>query len=181
MRILRLVVIVAVPALAYGQSAQAPPAQTPPADPPAAQAPAQPPAAPAPEPTVDETASPELVGQVVSELGVTPKQAQAAAGSVFGLSKTKLSEADFAKIAGVVPGMDGLLKAAPTGKQSALDVIAGQAGAGSGLGSVAGIASSLSKLGLKPEQIAKLAPTLVKAVQSKGGAEVASLLAGALK
>ena len=183
MRILRLVVIVAVPAaLAYGQSAQAPPAQSPPADPPAAQAPAPPPAAQAPaEPTVDETASPELVGQVVSELGVTPKQAQAAAGSVFGLSKTKLSEADFAKIAGVVPGMDGLLKAAPTGKQSALDVIAGQAGAGSGLGSIAGIASSLSKLGLKPEQIAKLAPTLVKAVQSKGGAEVASLLAGALK
>lgn len=173
MRILRFVVALAAPALAYGQSAQTPPAQTPPADPPAAQAPA--------EPTVDDTASPELVGQVVNELGVTPKQAQAAAGSVFGLSKTKLSEADFAKIAGVVPGMDGLLKAAPAGKPSALDAIAGQAGAASGLGSIAGIAGTLSKLGLKPEQIAKLAPTLIKAVQSKGGAEIAGLLAGALK
>ena len=181
MHIRSLVVLLAAPAaLAYGQSAQAPPAQSPPADPPAAQAPAEPPAA-APEPTIDETASPELVGQVVNELGVSPRQAQAAAGTVFGLSKTKLSAADFAKIAGVVPGMDGLLKAAPTGKQSALDAIAGQAGAASGLGSIAGIAGTLSKLGLKPEQIAKLAPTLIKAVQSKGGAEIASILAGALK
>jgi hypothetical protein len=171
--------LLAVPAaLAYGQSAQSPPAQSPPAEPPAAQAPAEPPAA---EPTVDETASPELVGSVVSELGVTPRQAQAAAGTVFGLSKTKLSAGDFAKIAGVVPGMEGLLKAAPAGKQSALDVIAGQAGGASGLGAIAGVASTLTKLGLKPDQIAKLAPTLVKAVQSKGGAEVAGLLAGALK
>ena len=54
-------------------------------------------------------------------------------------------------------------------------------GAASGLGSIAGIASTLSKLGLKPEQIAKLAPTLIKAVQSKGGAEIAGILAGALK
>jgi hypothetical protein len=177
-----LVVLLAAPAaLAYGQAAQAPPAQNPPADPPAAQAPAEPPAAAPVEPTVDETASPELVGQVVNELGVSPRQAQAAAGTVFGLSKTKLSAADFAKIAGVVPGMDGLLKAAPAGKPSAVDVIAGQAGAASGLGSIAGIAGTLSKLGLKPEQIAKLAPTLIKAVQSKGGAEIASILAGALK
>jgi hypothetical protein len=183
MRFRSLAGIVAVPAaLAYGQSAQAPPAQNPPADPPAAEAPAEPPAAQAPaEPTVDETASPELVGQVVNELGVTPRQAQAAAGALFGLSKTKLSAADFAKIAGVVPGMDGLLKAAPAGKQTPLDVIAGQAGAASGLGSIAGIAGTLSKLGLKPEQIAKLAPTVIKAVQSKGGAEIANLLASVLK
>jgi hypothetical protein len=46
---------------------------------------------------------------------------------------------------------------------------------------VAGIATSLNKLGLKPDQIAKVAPTLIKAVQSKGGAEAASLLTNALK
>jgi len=93
-----------------------------------------------------------------------------------------LQEKSFRRLAGVVPGMDGLLKAAPTGgKQSALDVIAGQAGAASGLGAIAGVASQLSKLGLKPEQIAKLAPTVIKAVESKGGAEIASLLAAALK
>src|SRR5262245_16341407 len=93
--------------LAYAPSpssgAQAPAAQQPPAADPAAPA----------EPTLEQTASPELVGQVASELGVTPKQAQAAAGTLFGLSKTKLSAGDFAKVAGAVPGMEGLLKAAP--------------------------------------------------------------------
>jgi hypothetical protein len=34
---------------------------------------------------------------------------------------------------------------------------------------------------LKPDTILELTPTLVKAVQAKGGAEVAGLLAGALK
>ena len=50
-----------------------------------------------------------------------------------------------------------------------------------GVGTAAAAAGTLSKLGLKPETIVKLTPALVKVVQSKGGAEVGSLLAGALK
>ena len=178
----KVALLLVLPAsLAYAQQSQAPapapPAQQPPAASP--DTPAQPPAQPA---TVAETASPEIVGPVASDLGISPGQAQAAAGTLFGLSKTKLSSADFAKVASAVPNMEGLLKAAPTpSKQSALDVIAGQAGAASGLGAVAGVASTLTKLGLKPEQIAKLAPTLIKAVQTKGGAEIAQLLATSLK
>lgn len=133
------------------------------------------PAAPA-EKTVEQTASPELVGELVKELAITPSQAQAGAGTLFGLAKGRLSPADFGKVAGAVPGMDGLLAAAPAAaSKSGLEALAGQAG-----GMVAA-ASTLSKLGLKPETIAKFAPTLIKAVQSKGGAEVAKLLAGVLK
>jgi len=171
-----LVVFLAIPAaLASAQSTQAS-AQNPQSQPPAASAPA------AAEPTVEQTASPELVGQLVKELSITPGQAQGAAGTLFGVAKTKLNAAEFAKVAGAVPNMEGLLKAAPVGssKQPALDLVAGQSDLG-GLGAVAGAASTLSKLGLKPETIAKLAPTLVKAVESKGGAEVAALLQGALK
>ena len=173
-----LVAFLAIPAaVAFAQSSQ-PPEQNPPAQ-------SQPPAASAPaaEPTVEQTASPELVGQLVKELSITPHQAQGAAGTLFGLAKSKLSAGDFAKVAGAVPNMEGLLKAAPAGssKQSALDMIAAQAGSLGGLGSIASVASTLSKLGIKPETIAKLAPTLVKAVESKGGAEVASLLQGAFK
>jgi hypothetical protein len=50
-----------------------------------------------------------------------------------------------------------------------------------GVGTAAAAAGTLSKLGLKPETIVKLTPALVKVVQTKGGAEVGSLLAGALK
>jgi hypothetical protein len=130
----------------------------------------------APAATAEETASPELVGDLVKELAITPSQAQAGAGTLFGVAKSKLSPADFAKVAGAVPGMDGLLKAAPSAaSKSGLDALAGQAG-----GMIAA-ASTLSKLGLKPDAIAKFAPTLIKLVQSKGGAEVAKLLTGALK
>jgi hypothetical protein len=176
-----LALLVVVPSLAYAQSTQQPPPAPPPteAQAPAAQAPA-PDAQPPAGPTVAETASPEIVGQLVNELGITPKQAQGAAGTLFGLAKTKLPAADFAKVASAVPNIEGLLKAAPVGdfKVPAIEGLGGQA---LGLGAVASVAGPLSKLGIKPEVMAKLAPTLVKAVQSKGGAEVAALLAGAFK
>ena len=157
--------LLAVPfVIAYGQD-PAPPAAT------TAAAPA--------EKTVEQTASPEVVGELVKELAITPNQAQGAAATLFGVAKSRLSAADFAKVAGAVPNMDGLLAAAPaaSGKSAAME-LASKAG---GLGGMAAAAGTLSKLGLRPETIAKLAPTLVKVVQSRGGAEVAALLAGALK
>jgi len=111
---------------------------------------------------------------------VSPSQAEGAAGALFGLAKTKLNAEEFAKLAGAVPNLDGLVKAAPAqdAKASALGLLAGAAGGGAGVASLAG---SFSKLGLKPETIVKLVPTLTKAVEAKGGAEVASLLGRALK
>ena len=145
-----------------------------------AQAPAASPAAAA-ELTVEQTASPELVGDLAKETGVTPKQAQGAAGALFGVAKAKLSVADFAKVAGVVPGMDGLLKAAAPAdpKMAAVAALAGSAGGG--IGTMASAITTMSKLGIKPDTIAKMAPTLIKLVQGKGGAEIGGLLAGALK
>jgi len=97
------------------------------------------------------------------------------------VAKTKLAAADFTKVADAVPNMDGLLKAAPAkdAKAGAMDALLGKTAASAG--GVVAAAGALSKLGLKPETIVKLTPSLVKAVQTKGGAEVASLLAGALK
>jgi hypothetical protein len=177
-----LVSLLAVPTLALAQSTQQPPPAAPPATsaPPASSADqAAAPAAPA-APDASQTASPEIVGSVAKDVGITAKQAEGAAGALFGLAKTKLPAADFAKVAAAVPNMDGLLKAAPIAdfKVPAIDSLAGQT---SGLGAIASVAAPLAKLGIKPETMTKLAPALVKAVQSKGGAEVASLLASALK
>src|SRR5262245_47497131 len=160
MRTLALLCFVAVTSV-YAQSTQPPAAPPQESQPPAASAPP----APAEPATVEQTASPEIVGQLVKDLAITPKQAQGAAGTLFGLAKSKLSVDDFAKVAGAVPNMDGLLKAAPVsdGKSSALDLLTGAAGSAGGLGAVASVAGPLMKLGLKPEMIAKLAPSLVKA------------------
>jgi hypothetical protein len=141
----------------------------------------QPPAAATAE-AADKTASPELVGQLATELGITPRQAEGTAGTLLGVAKGKLKAEEFAKVAAAVPDIDALLKAAPApdSKTAALDMVAGSGAAG-GVGGMAAAASTLSKLGLKPETIAKAAPSLVKIVQGKGGAEVGSLLAAALK
>jgi hypothetical protein len=177
MRTLALLLVVPV-TFVYAQQSQPPASQNPPAAPP----PAVGPQTPSEPTTIEQTASPEIVGPLAKDLSLTPWQAQGAAGTLFGLAKTKLSAEDFAKVASAVPNMEGLLKAAPVSdsKTSAADLVTGAAG-GAGLGSVATVAGPLMKLGLKPDTIAKLAPSLIKAVQTKGGAEVASLLATAFK
>jgi predicted anti-sigma-YlaC factor YlaD len=136
-----------------------------------------------------QTANPELVGDLAKELNATPKQAEGAAGALFSAAKSTLAPADWTKVAAAVPGMDGLLKAAPdmtaavgTSGAGALGAAAAAAGgAGKSIGGLASAASAFSKLGLKPELAKKAVPVLTKFVTKSGGADVAKLLAGALK
>ena len=124
-------------------------------------------------------ASSALVSELAKTMGSTPAQAEGAAGSLFGIAKSRLSPGDFSKVAAAVPNMDGLLKAAPAmGGGDKLSQIAGTTGA---LGGLAGAASAFSKLGLKPDMVAKAVPVLTQFVTKSGGAGVGSLLAGALK
>ena len=127
------------------------------------------------------SASPELVDALSKENGGTPEQAAGAAGALFGLAKSRLQPDEFAQVAKAVPGIDSLLKAAPAASGGAT----GTAGTLSQLGgSMAGLASAtsaFSQLGLKPDMVAKAIPVLTSFVGKSGGANVASLLAGALK
>lgn len=122
--------------------------------------------------TTGQAPNPELVGQLAKELGSSNEQATGAAGALFGLAKTRLNAADFSKVSAVVPGMGGLLAAAPAmGAMGALTK-------GGGLSSLAG---AFSKLGLKPDQIGKAASFLTQYVTKAGGPAVGALLAGAFK
>jgi hypothetical protein len=123
-------------------------------------------------------ASPELVGMLSKEIGGSPEQAAGAAGALFGLAKSRLKADEFSQVSNAVPGMASLLSAAPSaaaGGAGALSQLAGSAGG------LATMASSFSKLGLKPEMIAKAVPVLTSFVTKSGGANVGSLLAGVLK
>lgn len=139
-----------------------------------------------PAQTPTPPANPELVGALAKEIGSTPEQAEGAAGALFGLAKSRLKAEEWTKVAGAVPGMDGLLKAAPAATAGAGGVLGALSGAG-GLGSVGdigGLASAtdaFKKLGLKPEMVAKAVPVLTNYVSKAGGADVGNLLAGALK
>ncbi len=137
-------------------------------------------AAQAPATTLLKTPSPELVGMLTKGLGVTPEQATGGAGALFGLAKSRLKPDEFSQVAAAVPGMDGLLKAAPNpGGASALGTLGG--GLPVGAGGLASVAGSFKSLGLSPEMASKFVPVLSQFVQSKGGANVASLLLSALK
>lgn len=125
-------------------------------------------------------ASPELVAALSKEIGATPEQSAGAAGALFGVAKSKLAPDQFSQVAQAVPGMDLLLKAAPAaggaiGTSGAVSQLAGSAG------NMAAAAAAFSKMGLKPELVAKAVPILTSFVTKSGGAGVGNLLAGVLK
>jgi hypothetical protein len=133
-------------------------------------------------PDVSKTANPELVGSLAKELGATPQQAEGAAGALFGAARQNMPAADWSKVSAAVPGMDGLLKAAPAMGAAGGGAAAAAAGAlGGGGGSLASAASAFSKLGLKPEMVARAVPILTQYVSKSGGSAVGALLSGALK
>ena len=124
--------------------------------------------------------NPELIGNLTKGLKVTPEQAAGGAGAIFGLAKSKLNPEDFARVASSVPGMDGLLKAAPAAKGgSVLDSLGSMAPGGAG--GLASLAGSFKSLGLSPAMASKFVPVIQKYIESKGGSSVAALFGGALK
>jgi hypothetical protein len=118
-------------------------------------------------------------------MGSSPEQAAGAAASLFGLAKSRLKPEEFSQIAAAVPGMDDLLKAAPSAGGASpvgttgLGGVAGAAGAAAG--GLASATSAFSQLGLKPDMVAKAIPILTSFVSKSGGANVGSLLASVLK
>ena len=123
-------------------------------------------------------ASPDLTAALAKEIGGTQEQAAGAAGSLFSVAKTRLKPEEFSQVSKAVPGMAALLGAAPAmggGGGNALSQLAGNAGG------LTAAASAFSKLGLKPEMVAKAVPVLVSFVTKSGGANVGQLLAGVLK
>lgn len=123
--------------------------------------------------------SPELIGNLTKELSITPAQAIGGSGALFGLAKSRLKPEEFAQVSDAVPGMDGLLNAAPKPAAGGLGGLGGMMpGKAGGLASVAG---SFKTLGLSPGMASKFVPIMTKFVEAKGGAGVGSLLGGALK
>ena len=124
-------------------------------------------------------ASPDLVGRLSNELSITPAQASGGAGALFGLAKTRLSAAEFSKVAAAVPGMDGLLKAAPA--STGFGGFSGLSDSFGNLSGMASVAGSFQKLGLSPDMISKFVPVVVNYVQSRGGTSTSALLTKVLQ
>jgi len=130
----------------------------------------------------------ELIGLLTQGLGVKEEQAKGGAGLIFQLAKQQLGDGDFSKVANAVPGLDGLLGAAPQESSGVLGAIGGLAGAlgggGGSLGKLAGLASlagGFGQLGLKPDMIGQFVPIILSFVKNQGGDEITGILEGILK
>lgn len=124
-----------------------------------------------------------LVDLLSNQLGVTRHQAEGGAGSIFQLAKQNLSVEDFDSIAKAVPGIDGMMDAAPKAERdsSSPGGISSLLGSGSNtLGGIAGLTSAFDKLGLSGDMVGKFVPIILDYVKNKGGEGVMSLLKGAL-
>jgi hypothetical protein len=127
-----------------------------------------------------------LVNLLTGNLGVTAPQAEGGAGAIFSYAKEKLSPDEFTKVAGAVPEMDSLLKAAPQTQTSGLGKAIGGTGSmlGGGAAKVGGLATvgeSFSKLGMQPDMVNQFVPTILQYVESKGGATTKNILAAVLR
>jgi len=127
-----------------------------------------------------KNSSSELVTQLSKGLAIKRTQARGGAGALFALAKSRMSEEEFGKVSSAVPGMSGLLKAAPAlGEHSELSSL--ESSLPGGMGRMAEVAEAFHKLGLSPEMAGKFVPVMTKFVESKGGLSTASLLEKALK
>ncbi|MEW8230676.1 MAG: DUF2780 domain-containing protein [Candidatus Thiodiazotropha endolucinida] len=123
-----------------------------------------------------------LLDSLTSQLGITTEQAAGGAGALFGLAKNRLTNEDFSQIAAVVPDLDSLIAAAPSlsDATSGAGAVASMLGGESGLGNLAGLATSFSQLGLSPEMIGQFTPIVLEYLQQAGGGTVMEVMKGAL-
>jgi hypothetical protein len=117
----------------------------------------------------------ELTDLLTKNLGVNQTQADGGAGLLFKLAKDKLSGGDFSKVSSAVPGIDSLVQAAPSGGGGMLGGL-GKVFGGGGVGGVAALAGSFSKLGMDGSMAGKFIPIILQFVQSKRGDGVKAIL-----
>lgn len=139
-----------------------------------------PPLAAADEPPAP-TKSSGIVDDLTSKLSLKPEQALGAAGAVFGLAKTKMSATDFTKLAGGIPEMDTLLKAAPAAASSSTSALGAAAAAMESQSGAAALLGQFSNLGIPAESAAKIVPEVLSFVKAKQGDEVMGLLSKAIQ
>ncbi|MCL1090617.1 DUF2780 domain-containing protein [Shewanella profunda] len=103
--------------------------------------------------TANATQSNELVGNVMSQLGLNQTQAEGGLGSLLGLAQSSLGSNDYSQLAASIPNADSLLAAAPKlNANSGVSGLLSKAGdLGSSLQGGAMVLDAFEKLGISQE------------------------------
>jgi len=122
--------------------------------------------------TAKQVATGSIVDFVSSKAGVTSDQATGGLGAIFKTAKGSLSSDEFGSIAQAVPGMDGLLAAAPV-QQDGGGLVGGLlAGAGKA-GELIGL---FDMLGLSAEQVSTFTTLIQQYFTSEEKPEISALV-----
>jgi hypothetical protein len=122
-----------------------------------------------------------LIESLTSQLGVSEEQATGGAGAIFQVAQDRMAPPQFSQLSDAVPGIDGLLGAAPPlgGTSGMLGGATSALGMGE-LGGLTELAGPFTKLGLSPDMASQFVPIVLDYVQSEGGQQAMSLLQTAL-
>jgi hypothetical protein len=113
----------------------------------------------------------EKLVKKLTKLGVSPEQASGGVGTLLGLAKNNLSPENYTKITDAVfPDLNDIMK-----KTENMGINTGS------VKTVNDAAESFTKLGMKPSDVEKFIPAIIKYTDEKAGPEISSLLKGALK
>lgn len=131
-----------------------------------------------------ETAQTGLVDTLMKQLGITSDQAQGGSGALFDVAKNNMSESDFSQVSQAVPGMDGILAAAPkSGSDSATgNLLSGlaEASGNSTLTDATSLINAFQQLDLSEGMVGKFTPVIIDYVKQNGGEQLANILQAAL-
>ena len=130
------------------------------------------------------TAPTDLVDTLVKQLGVTSEQAQGGSGALFEVAKNNMSDSDFSQVSQAVPGMDGILAAAPKSESdsatgSLLSGIAAASG-NSTLTDATSLVNAFQQLDLSGDMVGQFTPVIIDYVKQNSGEQLANILQAAL-
>ncbi|MGS0681495.1 DUF2780 domain-containing protein [Shewanella sp. 125m-7] len=122
--------------------------------------------------------SSDLVGTVMSQLGLSQTQAEGGLGSLLSLAKSSLGSSDFSSIADSIPGVDGLLGAAPKlDSDSGVSGLLSKAGGlGESLQGGAMVYDAFEKLGISKELAAPMVDIVKGYLDTNGSSGTSDLL-----
>ncbi|MDI5833131.1 DUF2780 domain-containing protein [Shewanella xiamenensis] len=121
------------------------------------------------------TQSNVLVGNVMSQLGLSQTQAEGGLGSLLGLAQSSLGSNDYTKLAASIPNADNLLAAAPKldGNSGVSGLLSKAGNIGSSLQGSAMVLDAFEKLGISKE-LAMPMINIAKSYLETNGAEGSS-------
>ncbi|GIU29815.1 DUF2780 domain-containing protein [Shewanella schlegeliana] len=133
------------------------------------------------EPTKEQsqqTQSSDLVGTVMSQLGLSQTQAEGGLGSLLSLAQSSLGSSEFSSIADSIPGIDGLLDAVPKlDNDSGMSGLLSKAGGlGESLQGGAMVYDAFEQLGISKELAAPMIDIVKGYLDTNGSAGTSELL-----